>query len=200
MCTIDEDHMMYGSWDIRHNRQNILFWVIFCPLTLLANQKIKIWKKNEKRAWRYHHFTQLYQKYPEIGRIADVIVIFHFFAFYSLTAQKIKIWKKRKTHQEVSWFYKSVPKIMIIRYNYSEIWCVTDVIVIFHFGLFFAMKKKRKSARRYHHFTHGYQKLWSNNLPFLRYGVWQTDGQMDGQMDGRSDIQRWVPQLSMKDC
>ena len=139
MCTIDEDHMMHGSWDIRHNRQNILFWVIFCPLTLLANQKIKIWKKNEKRAWRYHHFTQLYQKYSDIGRIADVIVIFHFFAFYSLTARKIKIWKKRKTHQEVSWFYKSVPKIMIIRYNYSEIWCVTDVIVIFHFGLFFAI-------------------------------------------------------------
>ena len=61
-------------------------------------------------------------------------------------------------------------------------------------------KKKRKNARRYHHFTHGYQKLWSNDLRFLRYGVWQTDGQMDGQMDGRSDIQRWVPQLSMKDC
>ena len=137
MCTIDEDHMMHGSWDIRHNRQNfLLFWVIFCPLTLLTNQKIKIWKKNEKRAWRYHHFTQLYQKYPEIGRMTDVIVIFHFFAFYSLTARKIKIWKKWKTHQELLWFYKSVPKIMIIRYNYPEIWRVTDVIVIFHFGHF----------------------------------------------------------------
>ena len=30
MCTINEDHMMYSSWDIRHNKQSFLsFWVIF---------------------------------------------------------------------------------------------------------------------------------------------------------------------------
>ena len=35
-------------------------------------------------------------------------------------------------------FYTSAPKIMIICYTVSEIWCVTGVI-IFHFGLFFAI-------------------------------------------------------------
>ena len=129
----------YDAWFLRHKAQQTEFFVIlghFLPIdppNKPKNQNLK--KKNEKRAWRYH-FTQLYQKYPEIGRMTDVIVIFHFFAFYSLTARKIKIWKKWKTHQEILWFYKSVPKIMIIRYNYPEIWRVTDVIVIFHFGHF----------------------------------------------------------------
>ena len=32
--TTNDDHMMYGSWDIKRDRQNFLsFWVIFCPIT-----------------------------------------------------------------------------------------------------------------------------------------------------------------------
>ena len=30
-----------------------------------------------------------------------------------------------------------------------------------------------------------YQKLWLDDVQFLRTGVWQMDGQMDGQTDGR---------------
>ena len=56
---------------------------------------------------------------------------------------------------------------MIISYTVPEIWCVTDVIVIFHFGLFFALLQSKKSkfyeneknTWRYHHFTYVYQKL-----------------------------------------
>ena len=30
--TINDNHMMYGSWDIKHDRQNfLLFWTIFYP-------------------------------------------------------------------------------------------------------------------------------------------------------------------------
>ena len=36
-------------------------------------------------------------------------------------------------------FYTSVPKIMIICYTVPEIWHKTYVIVIFHFGLYFAL-------------------------------------------------------------
>ena len=90
MCTINDNHMMYGFWDMERDRQNFLsFWTIFCPFTLL-------------------------------------------------TAQKIKIFKKWKKHPEISTFYKSVPKIMIICYTFPEIWYVTDVI-IFHFGQCFAI-------------------------------------------------------------
>ena len=62
ICTIIHNHMIYGSWDMECNGQNFLsFWTIFCLFTPLTAQKIKI-LKNEKISWRYHHFTQLYQK------------------------------------------------------------------------------------------------------------------------------------------
>ena len=37
------------------------FWAIFCHFTPLTAQKFKIYK-NEKKTWRYHHFTHVYQK------------------------------------------------------------------------------------------------------------------------------------------
>ena len=49
MCTINENNMMYGSWDLRHDKQSFLpFWVIFCCLTFLTTWKIKILKKWKK--------------------------------------------------------------------------------------------------------------------------------------------------------
>ena len=63
MCTINHDHVMYGSRDMERDRQNFLsFWTIFCPITPLTTRKIKVLKKWKKQAWRYHHFTQKYQK------------------------------------------------------------------------------------------------------------------------------------------
>ena len=45
MCTKNDNHMMNGSWDIKHNRHNFLsFWTILCLFT----QKIKILKKRKK--------------------------------------------------------------------------------------------------------------------------------------------------------
>ena len=44
-----------------------------------------------------------------------------------------------KKTPEISPFYTSVPKIMIICNTVLDIWGMTDVIVIFHFGLFFAL-------------------------------------------------------------
>ena len=80
---------------------------------------------------------------PEIWCMADVI-IFHFGAFFALLPpykpQKSKLKKKKeKKSLKISSFYTTVPKIMIICYSVPEMWCVTDVIVIFHFGLFFAL-------------------------------------------------------------
>ena len=86
----------------------------------------------------------------------------------------------------------SIPKIMIICYSLSEIWHLTDVIVIFHFRLFLHFYplnspknqnlKQIKKARRYHHFTYVHQKLLS---------------QMDGLMDRKDDIKRRVRPLKI---
>ena len=48
MCTINDNHMTYGSWDIKCNRQIFLsFWTIFCTFIPLTTQKIKILKKGK---------------------------------------------------------------------------------------------------------------------------------------------------------
>ena len=49
-CTINDNHMMYCSWDIKHDGQNSLsFWTIFCPFTPLTTWKVKILKNWKKR-------------------------------------------------------------------------------------------------------------------------------------------------------
>ena len=49
ICTININHLLYGSWDKKHNRQNFLsFWAIFCTFTPLT-WKIKVLKNWIKR-------------------------------------------------------------------------------------------------------------------------------------------------------
>ena len=75
-----------------------------------------------------------------IRRVTDGIVIFHFRLFLALLQpEKMKISKTWTKHLDISSFYTIVPKIMIICYTVPEIWHLTDVIIIFHFGLFFAL-------------------------------------------------------------
>ena len=46
ICTINDNHMMYGSSDMDCDRQNFLsFWNAFCPFSPLWTQKMKILKK-----------------------------------------------------------------------------------------------------------------------------------------------------------
>ena len=71
---------------------------------------------------------------------------------------------------EISSFYTSVPKTMIICYTVPEIWWVTRCNCYFSFwAIFFPftpltaqkikIKKNEKNTWRYHHFTYAYQKL-----------------------------------------
>ena len=49
LYTTNENHIMYGSWDFKCDRQNFLsFWAIFCLFTPLIIQKFKILKKWRK--------------------------------------------------------------------------------------------------------------------------------------------------------
>ena len=50
-------------------------------------------------------------------------------------------------------------------------------------------KKNENNCRRYHHFTHVYQKLLSDDVWFLRNGA----RQMVGQTDEKSDIEVGAP-------
>ena len=101
---------------------------------------------NKLPAWGYHHLKIMIIYYTVPDRCMMVHDRFNcYFSFWAifcpftpLTDQKIKIWKKMKSW-EISSFYTSAPKIMIMCYTVPEIWHMTHVIGIFHFGLFFAL-------------------------------------------------------------
>ena len=116
----------------------------------------------------------------------------YFLPFYPHNSPKNENFTKLKKFQEISSFYTSVPKIMIICYTVPEIGHMRDKIIFFLLGLFFALlppppnspkkskfQKNEKTIWKYHHFTHVYQKLWLDGVWFLRCGVWQTGGQTD---------------------
>ena len=141
---------------------------------------------------------------PEIWSVIDRIFS-HFGPFFALftplTTQKIKIWEKwKKKHFEISSFNKSVPKIMIICYTVPDIWPMTDVICIFHFGLFFILlppnsptnQNLKKKEKKYlvisplHTCTKNYDhmsmvpEIWCTTDRWT--DVW-TNGRTDGQTE-----------------
>ena len=76
MCSINDTHMMYGSWDIERDRQILLsFWTIFCLFTPLTTQKVKILKqrKNCKEILSFYTSVQkimiICYTVPEIWRL-----------------------------------------------------------------------------------------------------------------------------------
>ena len=121
MCTTNDDHIMYGSCDIK---QDMSYW---------------------KNSWRYYHFKHEYHKWKSYDvwfvrySLGPSFALLHPPLSRPLTTQRIKILKKWKKHLEISSFYTSVPKIMIIGYTVPEIWCVLGVTIIFHFDPFFTL-------------------------------------------------------------
>ena len=147
-CTINDNHMMYGFWDMKHDRQNFwLFWTVFCTFTLpLTNQKIKIlknWKKKKKKK-KCLEISSLHSSLPKIMIICytvpEIWRLGYFLLFYLPNSPKNQNKKNKKNEKkdlEIT-FYICVPKIMIICYAVPKIWCMIDVIT-FYFGLFFAL-------------------------------------------------------------
>ena len=90
ICTINDNDMMYSSWDMERNRQNFLsFWTIFALLPLYGPRKSKFWK-NEQHTWRYY-FTNVYHKSQspdvwflsyEMQQTEFLIILDHFLPFY----------------------------------------------------------------------------------------------------------------------
>ena len=117
-----------------------------------------------------------------------------FCPFTPLTTWKMKISKQWKKRVQMTSFYISAPKVMIIWYTVPEIWNMTDVTV-FHFGIFFALlppltAQKIKISKKWkktpgdiiilHMCTKNYDQMFGS-LKMV------CDGQMDGRTDEKSD-------------
>ena len=103
MCIKNQNHIMYGSLDIRHDKQSFLsFWASFCPLTLLITWKIKVlikWKICLKRLSFYTCIPQMmiiWCMVPEIWSVTDRIFSHFgpFFVLHNLENQNFEKMKK----------------------------------------------------------------------------------------------------------
>ena len=86
---------------------------------------------------------------------------------------------------------------MIKCYTVWEIWRVRDVIVNFHFGLFFSLlppnspkNKIKKETRSLPGDIISFLHMCTKNYDQMMYGSRDMvrDGRMDGRTDGKSDI------------
>ena len=113
------------------------FGAIFCLLTLLTTWKIKILKNTPEDIIILHMciINKNHMMYGSWDMERERQIFFSFWTifclFTPLTTQKIKILKKWKKCLEISSFYTSVPKIMIICYTIPEILRMMNVIVTF---------------------------------------------------------------------
>ena len=62
MCNINVDHMIYGSWNTRCERQKFCHFGPSLPFQPPDNTESKNFKI-EKNTWRYYHFTHLHHKW-----------------------------------------------------------------------------------------------------------------------------------------
>ena len=137
MCTKNDNHMMYGSWNTEWNRQNFWsFWAIFCLFSPLTTRKIKILKLKKTPGDIILHFCTINDNHMMYG---SWDMEYNRQTHLPPKNLKNQNFEKMKKRLETLSFYTCVPKIRITHYTVPEIWHVTDVIVIFHFGLFFAL-------------------------------------------------------------
>ena len=139
MCTINEDHMMYDSWDIRQSF--LSFWAIFCPLTLLTVRKIKILKKMKKKTTTTGDITilqmcfinenhMMYGSWDMERDRQNFFSLTTFFLFiYPLTTQKIRILKNEKN----AWRYH------LLKFTINDNHMMHGSWDMCHFGLFLAL-------------------------------------------------------------
>ena len=204
MCKRNHNHMRYGSWDRECDRQNFAHFGPFSALLPPNNPENQNFEKM-KKAWRYHHFTQVYHKWQsyDVWFLRYEAWQTEFFGFWAIfcpfapLTQKIKILKK----------WKKTPGDIIILHKRTKnhdhmLYCSWDMAhdgcnCYFSFWAIFSpftplttwkikIFKKWKKHLEISSFYIGVTKIiirWC-----LVPEIWcATDGRTDGQTDGWED-------------
>ena len=153
MCTKNDNHMKYGSW-ISSTIDRIFCHSgpFFALLPRYGPRKTKF-LKNEKKPWKYYHFTNVYHKWQSydvwflrygVQQTEFFVILDHLLPFYhhlhphprpnNLKNQNLKKWKN---HLDILSSYTCVPKMTIIWSMVPEISNTTNRMFC-HFGSFFA--------------------------------------------------------------
>ena len=139
MCTINKDHMMYVSWNIRCDSQkSSKFCAIFCPFGSLTNWKFKILKLKKVSG---HIILQI----CTINDNHDIcllrygawstqffVILDHCLHFYPPNNSKNQKLEKWEIQVEILSFWTCVPLTTIILCMVPEIWTLSraDFLVI----------------------------------------------------------------------
>ena len=81
ICTINDNHMMFGSWDMECSRQIFLsFWTVVWPFTPYVPRKLKF-LKNEKKTTRYYRKILLFFLIYGVQQTEFFVILDRFFPF-----------------------------------------------------------------------------------------------------------------------
>ena len=139
--------------------------------------------------------------FPEIWHITDVL-IFHFGPFCALLPlqqlEKSKFKKMKKVPEDIIILRKCTKNHDHMLYCSGDMACVRCNSYFSFWVIFFPftpltawkikIKKNEKNPWRYYHFTYVYQKLWWDDVQFLRYGAQWMDRWTDGQKKGHIEV------------
>ena len=101
ICTINEDHMIHGSWNIVQHREIFAisghFFLLFQPLDILKNQNFTLNKHLEILSFYtcVPKMTITQCMVPEMSSTTNRIFC-HFEPFYALLPKKSTFWKNEK--------------------------------------------------------------------------------------------------------
>ena len=151
MCSKNHDHMMYASWDMECDRHNFLPGDIIILHSCTINEDHMMHCSWDIKARRTESIFWKNEEYA--WRYYYFTLVYYKWRLYDVWFLRYGAW----------WIY---------------------YFVIFHFGVLLPpppQKKENEKKRREISSCDVYQKLWSDNVWFLRYGARRTDGWMDGR-------------------
>ena len=102
LCTTNENHMMYGSWDIKCNRQN----------KMKKSMEISFYTSVPK-------IMIISYTVPEIPCVADVIVFILGYTFLFLPTWQPKKWKLQKNEKRKAWRYHYFTQVYHKSWSYA---------------------------------------------------------------------------------
>ena len=176
ICTINEDHTMYGPWDKRQNRQSFLsFWAIFWSLTLRTTWKIKILKKKKTLGILSFYtcvpqITIIWYMVPEIWSTTECFSFWIFFCPFCPTNNlpKENFEKINSRYHDFTLVYQKSQPYAILFLRYDMWWMQLLFFILVYFLPFYPAngpnnqnwkkKKKEKKAWGFRQFIQVYQK------------------------------------------
>ena len=194
---------------------------LFCPFNPLKTLKSNLKKRHLEKLPFYTcviYMKIIWRMFPEILRqwIESFVILGRFSPFYSTNNPENNYFEKMKKYLQISSCYTSIQK----SWSYDPMlhcsWNTAHDDCNFYFSLWATFRsvtplttqkmkslKNEKSTWRNYQFTHVYQKFWSHDEWFLRYGAWRTERQTERRTEKvtyKDGCSTWKIQATVWKC